>query len=370
VAWFRDRVYRHTWRRIQRDHGYNATPVWNAIGHLLTNLAPASDRQITCLALLDPLLLAASFVLLGWAFGWRVSAIAAVMLGTYYPSQFYWTGGAFLRFDWMFCVIAGLCALRKGRPFLGGAALACAALLRLFPAALFVGPALAALSHLIRARTWRADHVRLFAGAAVAVAVAVPAALAISGDPGRDGRMSFIANTIKHVDTPLTNNMGLPTILSYRRDTTVRQLREAGTKDLWPRFRQARRAAVRDLVPVIVATGLTLLGLLWFAGRRHETWKIAVLSLALIPTFLQLTCYYYVFVMVWAVLAERRPIVGVALLAMCAGSMAIALGLMPRAGMDETCVALSIVSVLGLGTTMALVLRPRHPGCRAQRHPT
>jgi hypothetical protein len=150
----------------------------------------------------------------------------------------------------------------------------------------------------------------------------------------------------------------------------VQQLREAGTSDLWPRFRQARRAAVRDAVPVIVATGLTLLGLLWFAGRherRHETWEIAALSLALIPIFLQLTCYYYVFVIVWAALAERRPIAGAVLLAMCAGSMAIALGLMPRVGMDETCVALSIVSVLGLGATLALVLRTHHPGCCAQR---
>lgn len=354
VAWFRDRVDAVTWRRIQRDHGYNATPVWNAVGHLLASAAPASDLQITCLALLDPLLLVAAFVLLAWAFGWRVAAIAAVMLGTFFPSQFTWTGGAFLRCDWVFCLVAGLCALRKGRPFTGGALLAYAALLRLFPAALFVGPALAALAHLWRTRAWHPGHVRLFAGAAVAVALAVPPALVISGDAGK----GFVENTLKHADTPLTNHMGLPTLLSYRPDTTVRQLRQITPKELWPRFKQARRAALHEACPAIALAGLVFLALL-LAAARHEVWRVATLSLGLAAVFLQLTCYYYVFVIAWAVLAERRPAIGAVLLGMCAASMLVALGL--DVEMDESYVALSLVTILGLAAAVVISLRGDHP---------
>ncbi len=352
VAWFRARVDLHGWHRIQRDHGYNATPVWNALGHVLTNLAPASDLQITCLVLLDPVLLAAVFLLLAWGFGWRVSAIAALTLGTFYPSQFAWTGGAFLRFDWLFCVVAGLCALRKGRPLLGGAALAYAALLRLFPTVLFVGPALAALDHLRRTRTWDRGHLRLFAGAALAVALAVPSALVISGGQSR----GFLANTIKHERTPLTNTMGLPTLLSYRPDTTVQQLGQRKTRDLWPRFHAARREALRDARPAIALAGLVVLGLLLRAAQQ-DIWRVTVLSLVLVPVVLQLTCYYYVFVIIWAVLAEQRPSAGVVLLGMCTGSMILALGVIPQVGIDEGYVALSALTMLGLGATLAIGLR-------------
>jgi hypothetical protein len=351
VAWFRERVDWRTWHQMQRDHGYNATPVWNALGHLLADLSPASDLQITCLALLDPVLLVAALALLRRSFGWRACAIAALTLGTFYPSRFYWTGGAFLRFDWLFCIVAGLCALKKERPLLAGAALAYAAVLRLFPAVLLVGPVLAALDHVRRTRTWNPAHLRLFAGAAIAVAIAVPSALAISGDCGE----SFVENTIKHAETPLTNHMGLPTLLSYRPDTTVRQLRERTTADLWPRFKQARLEALSDARPVIIAAGLVVLVLLVRAAR-HELWRITALSLVLIAVFLQLTCYYYVFVIALAVLAERRPRIGVVLLGMCAASMLVATVLAPRVGMDETYLACSLVTMLGLFAAWALGL--------------
>jgi hypothetical protein len=73
VAWFRDRMSPSSWLRSQRDHGYNATPVWGLLGHALADLAPASDGSILALTLIDP--------------------------------------------DWLFCAVAGLCALRKDRSF-------------------------------------------------------------------------------------------------------------------------------------------------------------------------------------------------------------------------------------------------------------
>jgi hypothetical protein len=368
VMWFRAQADDDQWRRIQRDHGYNATPTWTATGHWLTNLAPASDVSITFLLLLDPLLLLAMLAILGKSFGWRACAIAALVLGTYVPSRFYWAGGAFLRHDWLFCMVAGVCALRRDRPLLGGGLLAYAALLRLFPAALFAGPLLAALDHVRRTRRLPVQHVRFFAGALVVTALALPPSLAATGDWGA----GFVANTVKHAGTPFTNHMGLPTVLSYRPDETVRELRQESTKKLWPRFRAARNHALAELRPVLLVAGLALLALLLWAARKAQLWHSAAASLVLVPALLQLTCYYYCFVVLLAVFAARRDgpgsAAGACLLAMCAASIALPLGL-PQLlgttlGTDELFVAQSALALLGFGAVLACSLtadrgRPR-----------
>lgn len=367
VAWFRARAEKATWRRIQRDHGYNATPVWNLVGHAVTNTGPASDVQITCLVLVDFVLLAGAMALLGMCFGPRVLAVAAVMLGTFYPSQFNWIGGAFLRFDWVFCMVAGVCALKQRRPFLGGIALASAALLRLFPAAMLIGPLIVAVDHAWRTRRIGAAYTRLFAGAIVCIAIALPPSLAFTGDWGK----GFVENTRKHADTPLANNMGLATALSYRPEETARELSRT-TDDVWPVFKAARRAATRIAWPAIVLVGVAVLALLLRAARQdhgaepdddeHRTlWRAAVLSLLVVPVVLQLTCYYFIFVFVFATLAERRPGVGAILLAMCAGSLMPGILFDKSMWMDERFVLLSGVMIAGLTAVFLSVIRRRSP---------
>jgi hypothetical protein len=372
VTWFRDRLTSWTWAKVQRDHGYNATPVWTVPGHLLANLAPASDGFILALALIDPLLLLAALLLLGRCFGLRVAAIAALTLGTYLPARFLWNGGAFLRFDWLFFLVAGLCALRKDRPLLGGMALGYAALLRLFPAALFVGPALALIEQLRVARTWRAWRgapARALLGGALVAAVLVPLALARTGDWGA----TFLENTRKHAATPLTNHMGLPTVLAYRPATTAGALRPAAITDgdaqlVWPRFKEARRAALEQLRPALVVVGLLLLGALVMASRRLELWRVTALSLVLVPAFLQLTCYYYVFLIAWATLAERRPAIGAVLLGLCALLLELAFVVLSRLGTDETYVLLSAVTLIAMAAMLGMSLRaaprPEDPPAR------
>ena len=71
------------------------------------------------------------------------SAVALLVFATYFPCRFFWTGGSFLRWDWLFYTAAAVACLRRGRPVLGGLALGYAALLRVFPAVLALGPALA-----------------------------------------------------------------------------------------------------------------------------------------------------------------------------------------------------------------------------------
>jgi hypothetical protein len=138
AAFFRARQSAKRWDDLQLDHGYNATPVWNAAGRLLTGTGPASTTQLYALAMLDLAYLAATLAVIGWAFGWRVLAVALLVFATNFPSRFYWTGGSFLRWDWLFYLVAGIACLRRERFALGGAALAYAAALRIFPVFLFI----------------------------------------------------------------------------------------------------------------------------------------------------------------------------------------------------------------------------------------
>jgi hypothetical protein len=148
IAFFRARVNDKRWEEIHHDHGYNASPVWTLLGHVITNTGTATLDQVTFVDLFDPLYLALMAAMLWWAFGPRVFAVAMLMLGCNWASRFfYWTGGALLRHDWLFYTVAVVCLLRKGKPFMAGVALSYAALLRLFPGLLVIGPVLAAIEY-------------------------------------------------------------------------------------------------------------------------------------------------------------------------------------------------------------------------------
>ena len=76
-----------------------------------------------------------------WAFGWRALCVALAVFATNFPSRFYWTGGAFLRWDWLFYLVGGICLLRKEKCRRWAASSsAYTTLLRVFPVFVFVGP--------------------------------------------------------------------------------------------------------------------------------------------------------------------------------------------------------------------------------------
>lgn len=367
VAWFRERESTDRWAAISSDHGYNATPVWNVAGSLLANLAPASDRQILLLCLLDPLYFALLVAALVWAFGRPGAAVALLVLATSFPARFFWTGGAFLRWDWLCFTVLAVCCLRRGRPFAAGAALGYAALLRVFPVLLAAGPALVVLLSLVEAaRSARAGERwsafvaalgsprlaaerRFFAGALLAAALLVPASLVVGG--GSDAYRGFVANTRKHQATPLTNNMGLRTVLTYRPSEIGRQLHSEAASDPWGRWKVARLAAwqhSRWVAAAVAAAALLLVAR--GAWRWREPWIALALAAAWIPFAVEMTSYYYAFLLVPALLwTVRRP---AGLLLLAAGALSLWISLAPLAGMptwrDEqyTWISLATIAVL------------------------
>lgn len=322
VSFFRGRQSSSRWEDLQTDHGYNATPVWNIAGSVLANLAPAGNAQLYSLALLDPLYFLAMAGLMVWAFGWRTTAVALLVLATSFPARFYWTGGSYLRWDWLFYTVAAICCLRKDRPLLAGLALGYAALLRIFPALIFAGPVLAAGFEYWRDRRLDRRWIRFFLGAALAGAVLAPLGAATAG--GFGAYRKFAENTIKHKETPLTNHMGLRTLVAYRPAEAGHVLFDQKAADPWLRWKNARLAAFAEAKGIYFVLVLGFLALLAFAARGREPWMAAALGIAFIPVGVELTCYYYAFLAGFALLQERSEAVGIWLLAASAATQFVA----------------------------------------------
>jgi hypothetical protein len=322
------------WRDMLMDHGYNASPISNMVAAFLTNIgwrdqvpqvssagvAPhdlKSFRQrVLRYTMIDLALYGGAFLLILWAFGLRSCALAVLVWGTGYPWAYFWTGGSFARVPWLFMAVAAVCLLKRGFPLLSGFALSWSALLRLFPAALAGGPIAAVVDRFIRRkkidRPWLdANDKRFIAGGILGLLVLCSASIAVNG---MEAHSQFLTNTFKHSETPLTNHMGLPTVLSYKPSLVGRFTKDSSLDDPWAKWKQARKETKHDRRWL---HGLILLGmfvLLAIAGRTLAPWAVLAGSTILIVGFFELTCYYYSFIVLMAPLAIERQRYSVALI--------------------------------------------------------
>jgi hypothetical protein len=316
IAYFRNAHGVKRWEEAQTDHGYNATPVWNVLGTILTNLAPASDNQINALSLLDPAYAIGMMAMIWWAFGWRVLAVGLAVFATNFPSRFYWTGGSLLRWDWLFYLVGGVCLVRRERYLLGGFFLSYSTMLRVFPLFVFIGPAMLLVQEYLKTRKLDRRLRQLALGAALGVAILFPLSLVKSG--GIDGWLHFKQNSEKHTSTPLTNYMGLRTAVAYAPSEAGKYLRNDRLDDPWHDWKLAKLKTFHERRIIFAALALGFGALLWYAVRGVEPWVACALSATLIAVGVELTCYYYSFLIVVALLYEKRKEAGAALLGVTA----------------------------------------------------
>jgi hypothetical protein len=298
---------------MQRDHGYNPPPVWTLTGYLVSNLHDASVGFMQLLGAIDEAYLLAMFAGIYWAFGWRVSAVAAILWGCQASASSFWTLGAFLRQDWLFWFVMASCFARKRYFKLAGASMAYAGLLRVFPALAVVGWLVVAGVALVKHRRVRRDHAEALVGGVLAAAVLVGASLAVAG---RDSYQQFYKHTIEvHDRTPLTNHMGLRVLISHRMECLVPGFPGCEGKasgrmkfvedralvdpfEQWMQMRSERYARYRP-----VAYGVIALSLLLFVAvvrRIKALWLAQALGQIWIVLLSQLTSYYYAFVIIAA----------------------------------------------------------------------
>jgi hypothetical protein len=338
VDWFQRSAAGSYWERMQQDHGYNPPPVWTMAGKFLGSFSPADDAYFKLLASLDVVMQLGMLVLLGWAFGYRIMAVGALFWGCNAAANFYWTGGAFLRQDWMFLLVASICFARKRMFFWAGAALMWSALLRVFPAVLFFGWAVIIAFYVLGRLRGRPavdgktgllsyvhpSHRQLIAGAVVAMAVLVPASILTAG--GVSAYKEFAAHISVHKKTPLTNHMGLPTILTHTWEGRMRFTRDDNLDDAFEKWKDGRNERKEKTKPLqyAITAGLAL-WIAWALRRTKLLWVGPALSLPLVMCLTDLTCYYYSMYIAAAVIAlSRRPFAPVLLTA--AASSVILLG--------------------------------------------
>ncbi len=139
-AYFREAMGKNAFLETMHDMGGNATPVWISIAHVLFNTLDLSDSVFLYTGLLDPLLLLAAFIAIGFTFGFRTMLVCMVVFGAndfiMYGTNW---GGATLRHDWMAYLGLGACAIKREKWVLGGVLFGLSTMIRAFPALAIVG---------------------------------------------------------------------------------------------------------------------------------------------------------------------------------------------------------------------------------------
>ncbi|HEY5372858.1 MAG TPA: hypothetical protein VIK01_04190 [Polyangiaceae bacterium] len=335
VDWFYHSSAGSYWDNMQKDHGYNPPPVWGMAGKFFGSFAPAGDGYFKILSMIDIAFHIGIVLLFYWAFGYRVMAVAIVFWGCNAPANFYWTGGAFLRQDWLFMLVAAVCCAKKRKFFLAGGALSWSALLRIFPIIFFGGWGIMVLFEIIRRVRFgtlnepkvptgklsikldrpgllgylHPDHRRLLLGVIVAFGVLVPSSMAVCGV---DSYKQFFGHTIKvHNATPLTNHMGLETMLVHNWSGRMRFLRDDNMDDPFEGWKQGRLDRFKTMKPVflLICAGV-FAWTAWALRRTRQLWIGLGLSVCLVISFTNLTCYYYSLFMVIPALVAVRPSLG------------------------------------------------------------
>jgi hypothetical protein len=318
VSWFESTARGGYWENMQQDHGYNPPPVWTATGKLFSSFAPAGDGFFKLLSLLDIVLQAGTLAMIGWAFGPRVMAVASVFWGTNAVANFYWTGGAFLRQDWVFLMVAAVCFARKRKFELAGGSLTWSSLLRVFPMIGFSGWIIVVGIHFWKHRKLHPDHRRLIGGCIVAAGLLIPASVVVAGP---EAYRDFFAHIKVHNHTPLTNHMGLETMLVHDWQGRMRFTRDSTLDDPFELWKQGRNDRFDHLKPVFFAiAGAIFLWMTWALRRTKSLWIAAGLSIPLVISLTNLTCYYYCMFLITIPLMMALPTAAPAMLATAGAS--------------------------------------------------
>jgi hypothetical protein len=375
VAFFRKVMWGNYWRDSQKDHGYNPPPVWGITGWLFSSLHPATEAYMKLLSCLDVALFAGMFGCVAWAFGWRVMCIAIVFWGSQDASPFYWTGGAFLRQDWLFYTIVSACMIRKKKYFWGGAFMTYGTLLRVFPMFFFTGWLVTAAAYIWKKysedkegafeggaveafkRLTHPHHRILAAGALAAGLVLIPTSVAVHGTKAWP---EFIHHIGVHAGTPLTNHMGWKPVVAHRAEGRMQVAKDPRLQDPFEKWKQMRIDRVKELKPIYYGGILLMMSMFVYAcWRIKNLWIVEALGCLPTTILIDLTCYYYSYFIFGAMLSKGRRPIEFALIIAAALTEVCHLN---YGWFDDRFVGMSVVFVI-LGTFM-VALYMRRPWLR------
>jgi hypothetical protein len=197
-------------------------------------------------------------------------------------------------------------------------------LLRIFPGIFIIGPAIIIGIQLIetirRKKPKRLldyihpDHQRFIAGCAVCLAVLVPASMVLT--EGVQAYKDFYEHTLKtHQRTPLTNTMGLETMVEHDWKGRMRFTRDDNLDDPFEGWKSGRLERFKQMKPIFLGIIAFVFGwTIWALRRTKLLWVGVALTVPLVMCLTNVTCYYYSFCMVAAALVLVRRQIGPPLL--------------------------------------------------------
>jgi hypothetical protein len=297
---------------MHKDAGFNDSPVWTLLAAFPARLFSANQISFSLLSSFDVVLQLGMFVLVAWAFGWRILLLSTIFWACNAASTFYWSGGAYLAQLWLFWLVAAACLAKKRLPLPAGASLAVAGLLQPYAAILFVGPLILIAVRLVRRRGIGKGIARFFAGAAVAFFLLVPVSAVFAGPASYS---NFVARTLRYSERPFTNQVGLGFLLSHEKETRMQVLRDDKLVDPFLPWREKRYERMQAQRPLIAAAALVIaLWTAWALQRNRSLWLSVALGFPLFMTVFSPTCFHLSFAVLLPLVAFARPGLGALLL--------------------------------------------------------
>ena len=312
LAGFREILGPH-WRRVLLDHGYNPTPIWTLIGRPLTWLFPVETGSLWILARLDLALILILLAAIGWAFGFESACIAAIAWGANPHTRYQWIGDAFLRNAWLSASMLGLCLLRKQMFRGAGALLTLSSLLRIFPALLVVGYVLRQLRLWLRGGSLDPGFRLFLVSASITALVLGIAGSAVAGR-GPGVYLEFSKRIAALSAFVPDNALGLRPLLSRPLQKPEPERIDGVWTIRMETVQRLRRDALAKRRPLYFGAMAVFLALFWRASSAVQDWEAAAMGAALILVLTAPASYYLSFVLAAALLATRRPRIGIELM--------------------------------------------------------
>lgn len=297
IGFFQDRMPNRHWKNMLSDLGFNGTPAWLLGGRLLSLLGDCrSLPRMALLAWIDVLLMILAFACLYRAFGLETFCLAILFFGVNYFGRYQHIGGSFLRYDWLAFLLIGVSLLKLDRPCLGGALLAYAALLRIFPALFLAGVGIRAIYSAIREKRLRSRDARILVGAALGGGAVI--LLTLMPPVGVEAWNGFFADILPHHDRLTVKRVALIYPFIYGGELGEADADEMVGGDSQAGFYGRREARLARWAPAIWT--LRIWFVLAFARScvRLESWQATCLSGCLVYALLNPVRYYYAFLVI------------------------------------------------------------------------
>jgi len=290
------------------DHGYHASPVWNAIAGILSN--NVSVGKIIYLALLDVCLLILMFVILWYSFGLEIMLIALIFFSINFISSFYWIGGAFLRYDWLVASVCAFSMINKNKYIPAGIFLSYAAMVRIFPVLFLAGPAVKAVWGIIRKKGLPKKYIQLFVSFIVTSAILF--AYGCTQGKGIENWKNFAEKITFHNQTLLTNNVGFKVIFlhdpSWSDFDKFKKVYGRTKENLFLVLTEVKRAESKSRNKEFILFSLLFLFLFFIFAKNKDDIEAFAWGVFLIFMLLMPCNYYYSFLLMLAVILYRRRI--------------------------------------------------------------